>query len=124
MKLNKIIQFAILGNILIPLVLIANVLSQEVVDQADTLIKEQMYLNKQKENFNNRKQQESKVFESKQIVVDTDRNEIECIQIKVINIRGSTLFDTDSFDNIKKPYLNHCNGLSNLTNLLNKITGM
>lgn len=65
MKLNKIIQFAILGNILIPLVLIANVLSQEVVDQADTLIKEQMYLNKQKENFNNRKQQESKVFESK-----------------------------------------------------------
>lgn len=127
MKLNKIIQFAILGNILMPLILIANVLSQEVVDQADTLIKEQMYLNKQKENFNNRKQQESKetkVFESKQIVVDTDRNEIECIQIKVINIRGSTLFDTDSFDNIKKPYLNHCNGLSNLTNLLNKITNM
>lgn len=55
-KLNKVVRLIILGHVIIPLVLTANVLSQNVIDQANTLIKEQIYLDNQKENFNDSQQ--------------------------------------------------------------------
>lgn len=127
MKLNKMVRFVILVHVIIPMALIANVPSQEALDHANTLIQEQMSLDKQKDNFKYKLQQDAeqkKIYEVEPIVVEADRNELECVQIEVINICGSSLFDNDMFESLKKPYLNNCNGLTNLTNLINKITNM
>lgn len=100
---------------------------QNNIDKANDIIKKQIQHEIQREKFDTKQKQAPKqkdIYETEQIVVNGDRDELECIEIDTINIRGSTIFDEEEFEELKKPYLKNCNGMDNLTNLLNKITNM
>ncbi len=67
---------------------------------------------------------ENKIYDIEIIPVQEDKTEENCIEIKEIHIKGSSVFDEDDFEDIIKPYLNNCNGIKNLSNLTKKITNM
>jgi len=78
--------------------------------------------NEQKKNIQNLK--ENKTYKMKKIEINEDKVESSCIEIEEINIKGSSIFDASDFKDLLKPYLNNCNGLKNLSNLVQKISNL
>ncbi|OCM00066.1 Hemolysin transporter protein ShlB precursor [Aliarcobacter thereius] len=70
----------------------------------------------------NRIKKSDKLFDKKNIEIEEDIDESNCIFIKEIKTNNITVFEDGYFDEIIKPYLNKCHGIRNLSNLRDKIT--
>ena len=96
--------------------------NENILNKIEQTNEQKDIFNQQKKNLQNVK--ENKTYEMQIINVKKDEEEDSCIKIEKINVKGSSIFSNSSFEGIIQSYLNNCNGIKNLTNLVNKISNM
>ena len=99
------------------------------IEKNEKIVNKNLQENEQRRIFNNKMKnintiEENKTYNIKAINIEDDKTEESCIEIENINVKESTVFNRNNFEDLIKPYLNNCNGIKNLNNLTNKISNM
>ena len=104
-------------------------ITQSQIEKNAKIVNKNLQENEERKIFNNKMKninyiEENKTYDTKAINIEDDKTEESCIKIENINVKESTIFNRNNFEDLIKPYLNNCNGIKNLNNLTNKISNM